>query len=341
MDINQAIQLTSLCVNNNLPAILVGPPGVGKSDLVGQVAEQQEKDLQISHPVVEDPTDPKGFPYADPSGEFAKFLPYGHLARALKATRPMLWFLDDLGQATPAVQAAYMQLLLARRCGEHVLPDCVTFLAATNRKSDRAGVNGILEPVKSRFVTIIEVETSLDAWVDWALGAGMPGELIAYMRMNPDSLLVHAPTTEIVNSPNPRTWANAGRLMNAGLAKLGPDIERDGLKGAVGAGAATQLVEFLKNWRSLPSPDSILLNPNKAKLSQDVSVLYMLTSALAYYANPQNFGQVVRYAERLQEDGSGEMAARLIRDCQKRRPELTKSSAYISATTGPLASLFA
>lgn len=340
MDINEAIALTRLCVSNKLPVILVGPPGVGKSDLVEQVALLEGMDLQISHPVVEDPTDPKGFPYADASGEFAKFLPYGHLARALKATRPLLWFLDDLGQASPAVQAAYMQLLLARRIGEHVLPDCVTFVAATNRKADRAGVNGILEPVKSRFVTIINVEPSLDAWIDWALGAGMPGELIAYLRMNPTKLLVHAPTTEIVNSPSPRTWANAGRLMNVGLAKLGANIERDGLAGAVGAGAATEVVEFLKNWRSLPSPDSILLNPDKAMLGKDVSVLYMLTSALAYYANPQNFGQVVRYAERLKNDGSGEMAARLIRDCQKRNPELTQTSAYIRATTGELASLF-
>jgi len=337
MDIINAIDLTRDCVRNQLPILLVGAPGVGKSDLVEQVAAAEKVDLQISHPVVEDPTDAKGFPHADASGEEARFLPYGHLARALKATRPMLWFLDDLGQATPAVQAAYMQLLLARRVGEHKLPDCVTFVAATNRKSDRAGVNGILEPVKSRFVTIVNVVPTLDAWIDWALGAGMPGELIAFLRMRPEMLLMHAPTTEIVNSPNPRTWHHAGKLMNMGMK---PAYEQEALAGAVGEAASVEVVEFLKNWRELPSPDSILLNPNKAKLSKDVSVLYMLTSALAYYANEQNFSQVVRYAERLKEDGSAEMAARLIRDCQKRRPELTKTSAFVSAATGPLASLF-
>lgn len=338
MDITKAIKLTRTCVRSQLPVLLVGAPGVGKSDLVDQVSLFEGFDLQVSTPSVEDPTDPKGFPFADPSGEFARFLPYGHLARAVKATRPLLWFLDDLGQATPAVQAAYMQLLLARRVGEHAIPDWVTFVAATNRKADRAGVNGILEPVKSRFVTIIQVEPSLDAWVDWALTHSMPAELIAFLRCRPELLLQHKPTTEIVNSPNPRTWHNAGRLMNA---KMDADCELEGIAGAVGMEAATEFVGFLKTWRDTVSPDSVLLNPGKAKIPKELSTLYMLTTALAHYANEQNFHQVVHYAERLADGGKAEMATRLVRDCQLRHPELTGTTAYITAATGPLGALFA
>src|SRR5690606_27326440 len=102
------------------------------------------------------------------------------------------WFLDDLGQASPMVQAAYMQLLLARRIDGHVLPDCVTFVAASNRKQDRAGVSGLLEPVKSRFTCIMEIEPDLDSWIDWALGEGLPAELIAFLQFRGSELL-HAP----------------------------------------------------------------------------------------------------------------------------------------------------
>lgn len=337
MELTKAVKLVRTCVRNKLPILLTGAPGVGKSDLVHQVAMFEDHDLLLSHPVVADPTDAKGLPFPDKKGEFARFLPYGDLAQALSAKRPTLWFLDDLGQAAPAVQASFMQLLLARRIGEHRLPDCVTFVAATNRKADRAGVSGILEPVKSRFATIVNVEPSLDAWVEWALTHGMPGELIAFLRLRPELLLAPKPTMEIVNSPNPRTWANLGRLICAGLDE---DIEYEATKGSVGEEAATEFVGFMKVWRDMPSPDSVLLDPDRARVPDSPSTLYALTAALASYANVDNFNRIVRYAERLNDAGKGEFASYLVRDCARRTPALTATSAYVSAATGPLGALF-
>ena len=112
-----------------------------------------------------DPTDYKGLPALPRPGDTeATFIPFGELSRAINATRPTVWFFDDLGQASPAVQAACMQLVLARRINGHALPDCITFVACTNRRADRAGVSGILEPVKSRFVSIVNLEPDIDSW---------------------------------------------------------------------------------------------------------------------------------------------------------------------------------
>ena len=83
----------------------------------------------------------------------AEFLPFGDLRALIQADKDTVFFLDDLGQAPPTVQAAAMQLILARRINGHHVSDSVTFIAATNRKQDKAGVSGILEPVKSRFAT--------------------------------------------------------------------------------------------------------------------------------------------------------------------------------------------
>ena len=57
----------------------------------------------------------------------AYFLPYGELHEILHAQEETIFFLDDLGQATPAVQAACMQLILARRINGHIVSDKVTF----------------------------------------------------------------------------------------------------------------------------------------------------------------------------------------------------------------------
>lgn len=337
MEFVKAAKLIRTCLRARLPVLLSGAPGVGKSDLVSHCASLEDFDLILSHPVVSDPTEAKGLPFPDKKGETARFLPYGDMARALTAKRPTVWFLDDLGQASPVVQASFMQLLLARAIGEHKLPDCITFVAATNRKADRAGVSGILEPVKSRFATILSVEPTLDAWVDWALDAGMPGELIAFLRFRPELLLAPKPTMEIVNSPNPRTWANLGKLLIAGIDE---DVEFECARGAVGEEAATEFVGFLRVWRELPSPDAVLLDPDRVRIPDSASTLYALTTALSQYANAENFSRIVRYAERLQEHGKGEMAAYLVRDCTRRAPEVLSTAAFVTAASGPLGPLF-
>lgn len=140
----RASELVSQYLDARIPVLLTGAPGVGKSSIVEAAATAARYDVILSHPVVSDPTDAKGLPWPGKDGESATFLPFGDLARAIKATQPTVWFLDDLGQAGPAVQASYMQLLLARQVNGHKLPDCITFVAATNRRMDRAGVTGIL-----------------------------------------------------------------------------------------------------------------------------------------------------------------------------------------------------
>jgi hypothetical protein len=337
MDTLRAKNVLVKCVQNSLPVLLVGAPGVGKSDLVAEVSAELGYELLVSHPVVAEPVDAKGLPYPDKDGQTARFLPYGDLARALAAKVPTVWFLDDLGQAAPDVQASFMQLLLARRIGEHKLPDCVTFVAATNRREDRAGVNGLLEPVKSRFATIVELTPSVDAWVDWALDAGMPSELIAFIRFRPELLCKPAPSLNLVNSPSPRTWANLGRLMQIGLD---PDEEQEVYVGAVGHEAAVEFLQFLRVWRELPSPDSILLDPQRAPIPDSPSTLYALTSALAQFTTKENFSRVLCYAERMQQDGKGEFAAYLLRDAERKHPEIKETAAYVMAVTGPLGELF-
>jgi len=60
------------------PVLIKGAPGIGKSDIMAQVAQEVNADLIIMHPVVSDPTDYKGLP-GIVEGQ-AEFLPYGELS---------------------------------------------------------------------------------------------------------------------------------------------------------------------------------------------------------------------------------------------------------------------
>jgi len=273
--------------------LIKGPPGCGKSDIVEQACHQLKADLLISHPAVSDPTDYKGMPAVTHGGTEAHFLPFGDLKRLIDADRPTVCFLDDIGQAPHGVQAALMQLILARRVNGFKISEHVTFIGATNDTSHRAGVHTILEPVKSRWDTIVELAPHLDDWSTWALDHGMPAEIIAFVRFRPELLCKFEPTRELVNSPSPRTIAAVGRWVSDGITNM------EVLAGAAGQAFAAEFVGFLKIWQSLPSIDQILLDPMGAPVPTNPAALYAITAALVRKFTRDNAPRVFTYAGRL------------------------------------------
>lgn len=333
---SQLAQLLSKTIPAGFPVLVTGAPGIGKSDIVAQAANAASAELILSHPAVSDPTDAKGFPWPDAANGKATFLPFGELARALEATAQTVWFLDDLGQAPAAVQASFMQLLLARRVNGHVLPDCVTFVAATNRRTDRAGVSGILEPVKSRFTTIVELEADPDEWSQWALNAGITTELVAFLRFRPELLSAFKASADLTNSPMPRTWASVARLLSLSLP---PVVESAAVAGAVGEGAAAEFLAFRRLFQELPSIDGILIDPDQAAIPSKPATLYAVSTALGIRATVQTFGRISRYATRIMDAGHGEFAALLLRDCIRRDKGIMNTPDFVRVASGPLGSL--
>ena len=123
------------CLKVRRPAFLWGPPGVGKSELVGQIASDLGGVMVDFRLAIRQPTDIMGIPFYNkdtgtmdwappidlPSEEFAKQYPI------------VVLFLDEMNSAAPAVQAAAYQLVLDRRVGQYRLPDNVMIVAAGNR----------------------------------------------------------------------------------------------------------------------------------------------------------------------------------------------------------------
>lgn len=299
--------------------LIVGSPGIGKSDIVEGVAKETGNDLVIFHPVTMDPTDAKGLPYVEKGR--ATYLLDDHLRKLVEATKPTIAFFDDLGQAPASVQAACMQILQARRINGHAISDQITFIAATNRRADGSGVNGILEALKSRFRPIVELAPELDPWIEWARNAGMPVELIAFLRMRPGLLNDPKPSKEMVNFPCPRTIAAVGEWMNAGFTDA-PIIA-----GCVGDGFATEFLSFLKVWRKLPAFTQIILNPDTTPVPDmsEPSVMYAISGMLAKNASETNLESVCIYAARL----PVEFNVLMMKDAIKMHPEIVSTKAFI------------
>lgn len=121
------------------PVFLWGPPGIGKSDVVQQIADGLDAKMIDVRLSLWEPTDIKGIPYFDSNigkmvwGEPSE-LPDQALADQYEN---IVLFLDEMNSAAPSVQAAAYQLILNRKVGEYTLPDNVMIVAAGNREADK------------------------------------------------------------------------------------------------------------------------------------------------------------------------------------------------------------
>ena len=333
---SQLVVMLSAAIPQRMPVLITGAPGVGKTDIVQQVTSELGHDLLTSHPVVSDPTDFKGLPFANNQSTEATFLPFGDLSIAINATKPLVWFFDDLGQAPPSVQAACMQLFLARRINGHHVSEFVTFIGATNGRAHRAGVSGILEPVKSRFDSIVDLVPTIDDFCNWAFSHGIPPTMIAFLRFRPELLNAFTPTADMSNSPMPRTWNNCAKWEPLNLPQA---VELAAMSGAVGEGAAVEYIAFRRMFQSLTSIDAILLDPAGCKLPTAPNELYATCTALASKATDVNLSRIGVYAQRLVDASRGEFAVLLMRDCIHRTPKLQYTDAFIRISSGPLGQL--
>ena len=301
-----------------LPVLITGAPGIGKTDIVTQVAKELKMDLVVMHPVVCDPTDFKGLP-GIVNGK-AEFLPYGDLRKLMDAKKPTICFIDDVGQAPQSVQAALMQLLLARQVNGKKISKHVVFVAATNRRQDRAGVTAILEPVKSRFVAIIELAVNTDDWIEWAIENEIAPEVIAFIHFRPELLCSGTATAEIINHPCPRTWWGVSELIEADITSIA------WIAGAIGEAAAGEFVGFLKIYTELPEIEDIIHQPKTTKVPIILAAKYAVVIALATMANRKNIEAILTYGKRM----SNEFDVLLGLQAAKQCPDIKETNAYIA-----------
>lgn len=303
------------CLRARVPAYVIGPPGVGKSAVGHQVTAKLGRQLIDWRASQLDPVELRGLPYVIEG--LTRYAPLGNLPRDGSG----VLLLDELGDAPPMVQSALYQLILDRRLGEYVLPDGWDIVAAGNTQADKANAQRLSTALANRFWHGT-FEVDLNEWCAWALGAGVPVEVVAFVRFRPETLHAFDPQSKERAFASPRSWEFVGKLFKAGVPAK---IELGMYAGAVGNGVATEFVGFLQVYRELPSIDAILLNPDKAVVPAKPAVQYAVTGALARKATQGNMDRVVTYLKRL----PAEFAVSGFRDASARDPLVMQTASAI------------
>lgn len=304
--------------------MLVGAPGMAKTECVRQAAGVLGAELIVEHPLLREPVDYAGLPWVV-NGAVHQ-LPMAFIRKvqevAAGTKKLVIVFFDDSGQATAATQASMMQFVQERQFAGQEVPENVRFVLASNRRKDKAGVGGVLAPLTNR-LTVLGVTVDPDSWCEWGLANGLPAVLTSYVRFKPDCLLdpENQANRDIEPFCSARALEACGRYMLAGIDNHAV------LAGCIGEARATELTAFLKVWRELPDIDEVLANPTKAKVpgATRPDVLYALTGALAFHVDAKRMGALTTYLERV----PIEFQVACIKDAQAQKPELRRIKALV------------
>ena len=238
-----------------LSLMLWGPPGIGKSSIVADVAKQHDLrlvDLRLSQLA---PTDLRGLPVAE-NGVSRWFPP-----EFLPTDGQGILFLDEINMAPPAMQGIAQQLILDRQVGSYRVPEGWFIWAAGNRKSDRAAVFEMPSALANRFIHL-DLVPDFDSFKAWGLRAGLGEQVLAFLAFRPT--LMHQIDAQRPAWPSPRSWVMANQLRGASLS----------VEPAIGPGASGEFEAFCAVYAGLPDLESILLGKSKATFPTEASARY-------------------------------------------------------------------
>lgn len=310
-------EFLALAKSTKLPLMVRGGPGVGKSSIFRQFAAAQGDSYRYldSQAIYFDPTDIKGFPKVN--GKVTEWLPPAEFPTQGEG----MWVIEELPSAAPAVQAAFYQLMLDRQIGAYRLPDGWFIVATGNRLIDKGVVNRMPSPLVSR-MWHVELQVSIDAWTEHALGSGIVPELIAFFRLRSGLLNNFDPKNWVADTPYccPRTVEFLSRLMQASSRK--PSLTL--VCATIGESAGIEFYSFLEIYKEVPSLDAILLDPDTVPVPEKPAALYALMAGLARKVTPQNADRMFRYLARMPK----EFEVCGVRDCQRANKAITQTTAF-------------
>ncbi len=257
------------------PVFIWGAPGIGKSALVEQFAEE------VGLPCVSllgsqlAPEDIIGIPKI--SGNTSEFLPPKMIAR----TEPYVLFLDELNACSQEVQKAFYSLIHEKRIGEYYLPEGSIIIGAGNRAQDSAIVKTMSSALINRMFHV-QMRADTRQWIKWAQHENIHTWVINYLIQRPDHLFSEPPKTEEPFS-TPRSWhmlSDALKEYGAGKRDISPETLRMLAYACLTPAHAGMFLAFTKNIRNQHMLDDIIAKEAKWPSNpEDRDVLYFLAQS--------------------------------------------------------------
>lgn len=269
------------------PSVMLwGPPGVGKSQGVKQIASeiQQQTGKKV---VVTDvrlllfnPVDLRGIPTANADKTLAVWLRPKIFDMDDSDSVVNILFLDEITAAPQSVQAAAYQITLDRTVGEHRLPDNCIVIAAGNRVTDRSVAFNMPKALANRLCHL-EIKGDAASWHEWAVLSNIHPFVMGYLDYNSSTLTMFDPAEDNLAFPTPRSWEMVSNILNSvsdNVTQVYPL-----LAGCIGTNTAGAFRTWCEIYQHIPPMDQIF-GENQCPPPDRPELLYATVAAMVDYA---------------------------------------------------------
>ncbi|MEM9304310.1 MAG: MoxR family ATPase [Pseudomonadota bacterium] len=222
--------------------MLWGTRGVGKSSIVRQVAAHYGVPLIDLRLTTIEPVDLRGAIFADDATSQTVWFPPEFLPTA--DVPAGILFLDELTAADQRLQVSAYSLILDRKVGAYRLPDGWQVVAAGNPPFVGAVSHDMGTALADRLFHF-NVQTALEAFLDYALEHGLAPEVMAYLRVRPDRLDDTASqlAADHLVGASPRGWEDVSNVLRADVSE---ELRRLFVQGRIGAANAAEFFGVLR-----------------------------------------------------------------------------------------------
>ncbi len=289
MNLSQTSLAIECAFLNNIPLLLWGDPGVGKSSIVNQLAVKEDVELRTIMLSQIDSIDLRGIPNVE--NKITYWNPPNFLPDDSDSVGIM--FFDEINQADDMTQKAAYQLIQERKLGDYILPPGWRVIAAGNPGNDR-----ITEALGNRFMHI-DVVPDVPDWSKWAHKNHVSNDIIGLLMARPELLIAMPTNQDEYAFPSPRTWEFASRIHTH---HADSPVYRELLIGLIGKGAYQELIGYINMLSKLPTLDQLINNPNDYDYNSSPSKVAALCLMIVAGANISNIDPLMRYINTVQKE---------------------------------------
>ena len=292
--------------------LLLGAPGVGKSTLVREAAEEYAEKhglqfIEYTDDVAKDilSAPQRYFVFVDLRLTEIEAADLSGIPRDVDGAvtyKPLLWvrvlsrakgvlFLDELtNENDPNKLAAAYKLVLDRSAGFIRFNDDVFIVAAGNSPEHSAVANQLPAPLINRLLVIEVTTPSVDEWKKWMMqkyGDAWDIRTYAFLKaFETDGYLLRTPQDPetLINYPTPRSWTKLALMLKAGFDN--PEV----ITGLIGPEAGTRFKAFINTKIDI---NALIKDPESFR-TLNLDQQYMAALVLSgYLAKPKNIDKAI------------------------------------------------
>lgn len=289
--------------------LFMGQPGVGKSAVLTDLRKVFPEYAIAYVDVANLDLGDLGMPVIDREAMITNYAPSSRFGIKPGSQQPVIVMLDELGKASRPVMNMLLPVILERRLGDVELPPGSIVFATTNLATDGVGDN-IPAHAYNRMTVVDFANPTCDEWLAWAATADIAPEVMAFAKQFPQVFDRYDQLGKDDKNPyifNPmkgqtKTYCSPRSLHKASNVIAARDALGDALlpllAGTVGESAARDMEALVHLADQLPTYESIVEHPDKAKVPTTIGSYFLLSFMLAGRVKKEHMGSVMEYVTR-------------------------------------------